>query len=572
MIQLAKQDVAELLAQTLRKEGLTLSASEILSSLEVPKVEDHGHLAYPVFVLAKEKRQAPPQLAAELATKLQGALPTLAQVQAVSGFVNFTFTPEALQGWLLKALEQPEGKLGQSVLGQNKTVVIDFSSPNIAKKMHIGHFRATVIGQAITNLQRALSYKVVAVNHIGDWGTQFGKLAWAYQEWGSAYDFSQEPIESLLKLYVRFHQEAETNPELEKKAAEIFLRLERGDEEIHRIWKFMVDASFVEYNRIYELLGIRHDVVLGESFYNDKMEDVVKRLEAKGLLKESEGAQVVFFEDKDKMPPCLIKKSDGASIYATRDLAAAIYRHEVQKGDMLLYVVGAEQSLHFRQVFKVLELLGYDWSAHCHHVSFGAYRFKEGKMSTRKGQVLMAEDLIHQAIDLCRKMIEEKNPTLENKEQVAREVAAGAIIFNDLINDRVKNVEFEWERALNTEGDSGPYVQYTHVRCRSLMRKYGREVPTRPVRVWSEAEEQKLVFSLLQFAHAVEVAGKQFKPNVLAQYLLEVCGRFSRFYHAQRVLGESAEVEASRMRLVQATARVIKEGLSLLNIPSPEMM
>jgi arginyl-tRNA synthetase len=440
--------------------------------------------------------------------------------------------------------------------------------------MHVGHFRATVVGQSIRHLAAAQGANVIGVNHIGDWGTQFGKLAWAYQTWGKEYDFSVEPIDALLKLYVRFHDEAEKNPELEKLGAEAFRKLENGDLEIQKIWKMIIDESFKEYNKLYNLLGIKHDIVLGESFYNDKLSDVVKRLEDAKLLKDSEGAKVVFFDQKEKMPPCLVMKSDGASIYATRDLATAIYRREVQKADELLYVVGVDQSLHFRQVFRVLELLGYDWPKHCHHIVFGQYRFKEGKMSTRKGKVVLFEDMIYQAIDLVAKMIDEKNPEMapQDKKTVATQVAIGAIVFNDLVNDRVKNVDFDWERVLNLEGDSGPYVQYMNVRCKSILRKYAKPVPPSPGKKLDSPEEEKLVFSLMQFEHVVEVAYRQFKPNVVAQYLLELCRDFSHFYHKNRILGEAAEVEASRITLVDATSKVLTEGLRILNIPSPEMM
>ncbi|MBX2986543.1 MAG: arginine--tRNA ligase [Bdellovibrionaceae bacterium] len=567
MIQRAKTEIAQRLTSlTGRPE------SEIYGFLEVPKVYEHGHLAYPVFALAKDKRRPPAELANELANELQGKIPGVKSIQAAGGFLNFTLTAEALQNWLWQSLKDPTVPLGHNQKLSGQTVVVDFSSPNVAKPMHVGHFRATIIGQAIRNLAEAQGARVIGVNHIGDWGTQFGKLAWAYQQWHREYDFTKDPIESLLQLYVRFHDEAEKNPELEKFGAETFLKLEKGDPDIRRIWKEMVDVSFVEYNKLYAILGTKHDVVLGESFYNDRQEDVIQRLQAKGLLRESEGAQVVFFDEKEKMPPCLIKKSDGASIYATRDLAAAIYRHDVQKADQILYVVGVDQSLHFRQVFRVLELLGYDWAKNCHHIVFGQYRFKDGKMSTRKGKVVLFEDLIYQAIEMVTKMIDEKNPGLANKDLIARQIAAGAVIFNDLINDRVKNVDFDWDRAVNTEGDSGPYVQYTNVRCKSILRKYGREVPGVLPRVLDTDEEQRLVFSLLQFGHVVDVAYRQFKPNVLAQYLLELCGHFSHFYHKNRILGEPGAVEASRIALVDATSRVLTAGLGLLNIPSPEAM
>jgi arginyl-tRNA synthetase len=451
--------------------------------------------------------------------------------------------------------------------------VIDYASPNVAKPMHIGHLRATMIGQAIRNLAESQGYKVIGVNHLGDWGSQFGKLAWAYQNWGYEYDFSKDPMDAMLKMYVRFHEETEKNPQLEEFGAATFKKLEDGDVEIKKIWQMMVDYSLKDYARLLQgTLGVKHDAVIGESFYNDKMENVVQLLQKKGLLKESEGAQVVFFDEKDNMPPCIIKKSDGASIYATRDLAAAIYRHDVLKGDELLYVVGQEQTLHFKQVFKVLEMLGFEWAKNCHHIVFGLYRFKEGKMSTRKGQVIRFEDVINQAVDLVHKMIEEKNPDLENKDLIAKQVAIGAVIFNDLINDRVKNVEFDWDRILSVEGDSGPYVQYTTVRCKSILRKYGKAPEAQARLELATDEERKLTFQLLQFEDILTGAYKQYRPNILAQYLLELCASFSHFYHKCRILGEAPDVEVSRIALVAATEKVLIQGMKVLNIEAPEAM
>lgn len=568
MIQKLKNDVAEAVASHVGR-----TAAEVYPLLEIPKTYDHGHLALPVFAWAKVNKQNPNELAKTMSEALVKLLPSAEKIQPVGGFVNFQFKPAVLTETLFNDLRTQPNTPGHNQRHAGETILVDFSSPNVAKPMHVGHFRATIIGQAICNLARAQGAKVVSINHIGDWGTQFGKLAWAYQKWGSQYNFETEPMKALVEMYVRFHDEAEKDPAMNTAGAETFKKLEDGDPEIRRIWDFIVKASFVEYDKIYSVLGTHHDKVMGESFYNDKMDDVVTRLKTKNLLSESEGAQVVFFPEEEKMAPCIIKKSDGASIYATRDLAAAIYRHEVMKADEVLYVVGVDQTLHFRQVFRVLELMGYEWAKDYHHISFGQYRFKEGKMSTRKGRVLLAEDLVRQSIELAGEIIQEKNPDLENKDVVAKQVAVGAIVFNDLVNDRVKNVEFEWERALSTEGDSGPYVQYTNVRCKSILRKQGggfNGLTAAPV--FTEPEEIKLVFSLLQFGHIIEVAFRQYKPSILAQYLLDVCGNFSTFYHKCRILGEAPQVEQSRLALVWASSKVLTEGLRLLNIPSPEMM
>lgn len=572
MIYQAKKKIADLLTK-----HVSLSSEEILSCLEVPKQFDHGHLAFPVFSLAKLQKMAPPVIAKSLAEKIQEDKNSeLSKVEAVGGFLNFTFRDELLQNLLFSSVKaHAEGKtpIGYSEHGVGKTVIIDYASPNVAKSMHVGHLRAAVVGQAIRNLALSQGFKVIGINHLGDWGSQFGKLAWAYQKWADEYDFSTKPMESLSKIYVRFQTEAEKNPELEIEAASIFKRLEDGDEGIRQIWKKMIDWSVTDYDRLLNgLLKVKHDLILGESFYNDKMDEVVRRLKEKNLLKESEGAQVVFFDEKDNMVPCLIKKSDGASIYATRDLAAAIYRHEVLHADQLLYVVGQDQILHFRQIFKVLEMMGYEWAKDCHHISFGLYRFKEGKMSSRAGRVILFEDVINQAIEIVGATIEEKNPDLQNKDLVSKQVAVGAVIFNDLVNDRVKNVEFDWDRILSVEGDSGPYVQYTNVRCQSILRKYGKPVSSTPALVLSSPEERKLIYTLLRFQDFLSISFRQYKPNILAQYLLEVCADFSHFYHKNRIVGEAPEVAASRASLVHAAHLVLTQGLGILNIESPEAM
>jgi arginyl-tRNA synthetase len=571
MISKAMADLADLLSEECQS-----TPAELLNLIEIPKLYDHGHLALPLFTLAKKLKKNPMEWAKELAglhTKnlnTKKSLDFILEVKPVGGFLNFALKSQYLTDLLFHEIQKPGFYKSQVGLGQ--TVVIDYSSPNVAKPMHIGHMRATVVGQAIRNLAATQSYNVIGVNHLGDWGTQFGKLSWAYLEWGKEYDFTVKPIDSLLKLYVRFHEEAERDPRLEEKAAALFKRLEDGDPEITQIWKMIIEVSLQDFNRLYKIMKVQHDVVLGESFYNDKMEDVIQRLERAHLLKESEGAQVVFFDEKENMPPCIIKKSDGASIYATRDLAAAIYRHEIQKADLLLYVVGVEQVLHFKQVFNVLRKLGYSWWEKCQHINFGRYRFKDGKMASRSGKVIFMEDVLNQAIELVGKMVEEKNPDLANKKEVIEQVAIAAVFFNDLMNDRVKDVEFDWDRIISTEGDSGPYVQYTGVRCKSILRKYGRPVLPLPAAALDSVEEQKLIFSLLRFPETLEAAFRQYKPNILAQYLLELCSHFSHFYHKCRILGEERGVEDARISLVSATQKILEQGLKILNIDSPEAM
>jgi arginyl-tRNA synthetase len=588
MLRQLRQQTAEFLTNELRNLLPTEFSGEISESklelvLEQPKSLDHGHLAFPVFPLAKIMRQPPPAIAAKIATHLQEVIAKSANAQLNSlglervlpagGYVNLTFRNDVFQARLFKSIQEDGAKLGYATTGKGKRIVIDYSSPNVAKPMHVGTLRATVIGQAIRNIAETQGYEVIGLNHLGDWGVQFGKLAWAYRKWGHEYDFNGAPFQSLFDLYVRFHDEATKDPALDAEGSLVFKQLEQGDKEIEKIWKMFVEITLVEDQKLWDLLGVKHDLVRGESFYNDRLKSVEDLLEKKGLLAASEGAMVVHLGDD--MPPCLIRKSDGASLYATRDLASAIYRKNELKADLCLYVVGVDQTLHFKQVFKVLEKTGFDWAKECHHISFGLYRFKDGvKMSTRKGNVIFLEDILKQAIERTAEVIATKNPGLSSEERakIAQDVGVGAVIFGDLVFDRVKNVEFDWDRILSFEGDSGPYVQYMHVRCQSLLRKFGRAPNLSQVSPLIEKDERELVRLLMSYDETLEASFRGFKPNILAQYLLEVCGVFSRFYHNNRILGEAKDVEESRMALVAATQAVLKQGLNKLSIQAPDYM
>ncbi|MES2769345.1 MAG: arginine--tRNA ligase [Bdellovibrionota bacterium] len=559
--------------------GIQLPKEQIYQLLENPKSIEHGHLAFPVFMLAKELKKAPPLIAQELKAKFDGKISHVEQITAVGGYLNFTFDLIYLQNLLSHAVA--DSASGKVRLGYQKPkaerVVIDYSSPNVAKPMSIGHLRATMIGQAVRNLAESQGYQVTGLNYLGDWGVQFGKLAYAYSEWEGGknknYDFTQKPFEALYQLYVDFHKAAEENPELDAKGSLTFKRLEEGDKEIEKIWKMFLDISLNEYKRIYGLLNVNFDLIQGESFYNDKLESTVELINKKGLLTESDGAQVVFLDDD--MPPCIIKKSDGASLYATRDIASAIHRHDGMKGDHLLYVVGVDQNLHFRQVFKVLEKMGYDWAKNCHHVAFGMYRFKDiGKMSTRKGNVIFMDDVLNKSIELAEKIIEEKNPDLSDKKLIAQQVGVGAIVFNDLSSDRIKNVDFDWDRVLDFEGDSGPYVQYCAVRCKSILRKFEGRIPVDTEVPLVSSEEKTLVKQLLLYPEILSISYKNFKPSFLAQYLLEVCKAFGSFYTHNKILDDNLDekTKLARLRLVQCTETLLTEGLRTLGIQSPQKM
>lgn len=571
MIQRLKNETARLLINFLPKD-LFPDTESILPHLEVPKIYDHGHLSFPAFSMAKGLRQPPQKIASDLVQKIKIDPSLISKVESIGGFINFKFSDSYLQSLLFDEVSKNDNQIGYSNYGKGQKSIIDYSSPNVAKPMHVGTFRATIIGQAIRNLAQSQGFEVISVNHLGDWGSQFGKLAWAYLEWGQNIDLNENPIEKLNSLYVRFHDESKKNPSLEEFGAATFKRLEEGDPEIVKTWRMIVDLSVKEFQRLYETMDIKFDYFLGESFYTDKMNFVINELREQNLLKQSEGAHVVFFDENLKIPPCIILKSDGATMYATRDLAAAIYRHDVMKADELIYVVGQSQALHFKQVFKVLEMLGHQWSHRCHHVGFGLYRFKEGKMATREGRVILFEDMIRMSRDLVTKMIHLKNPTLENKEDTISKVSMGAIIFNDLINDRIKDIEFDWDRALSLDGDSGPFIQYTAVRCKSLLRKFGKEPQFDSNLVLKDPVEQKLIFTLLKYSDTLTSSYKNLKPNILAQYLLEVCGDFSTFYHHSRILSDDIQITNSRMALVISTEKILCSGLGILNIKVPEMM
>ncbi|MES3038762.1 MAG: arginine--tRNA ligase [Bdellovibrionota bacterium] len=549
-------------------------ADSMVNLLERPRTKEHGHLSLPLFSIAKTLGKNPAEMAKEWAEKLTatGSSAGIEKAESLQGFLNLRLKNELIINNLFADVQNKSTPMGFGHKGKGKKVIVDLVSPNIAKPMHVGHLRCIAIGQSLTNLAKHQGYEVLTVNHLGDWGSQFGKLAYALKEWGTDLDNDPKPIDTLVKLYVRFHDEVAKNPELEKKGAECFKKLEDGDPEAVKSWKKIVDVSLKDYDRLFSILKIKHDVILGESFYNDKMDAVIATLEEKNLLKDSEGAKVVFFEESEKMPPCIIKKSDGASIYATRDLAAAIYRHDVQKGDQLLYVVGADQSLHFKQLFRVLELMNFEWAKNCHHIGFGLYRFKEGKMSTRQGKVILFEDILERALEMMEQIIEAKNPALPDKKETARMVAVGALFFNDLVNERTKNVEFDWDRVLSFEGDSGPYVQYTLVRCRSILRKLGKEVNFSHLSELTHPAEVELMLTLQLLDQVADKAYDQFKPHLLAQYLLDVCAQFSQFYHHCRVVGEKPELESARAALVFATERVLDQGLRLLHIETPQEM
>lgn len=561
-----KENLVELLSQHI--EGL--SKEEIEKLLEIPKKVEMGDYAFPCFRLAKEYRKAPQMIASELAEKIGGA-DFLSKIEVQGGYINF-FVDKQL--FAKKIMEQVSAEdFGASHIGDGQTVCMDYSSPNVAKNFHVGHLRTTIIGNSLYKIFSKLGYKVERINHLGDWGTQFGKLIVAYKRWGNKEAIEKDGVSELMNIYVKFHEEAEKDDSLNDEARAWFTRMEQGDEDALAIWEWFKEISLKEYMRIYDLLGVSFDSFNGESFYRDMTSKVVETLESKNLLVESDGAKIVPLDEYD-MAPCLVTKKDGSSIYATRDLAALLYRHETYNFTKCLYVTGLEQQLHFKQVFKVIELLGYDWYQGLHHIPYGLVSLKEGKMSTRKGQVIFAEDILNEAIQRIREIIAEKNPDLENKEEVARMVGVGAIMFNDLYNQRIKDVIFSWDKILNFDGETGPYVQYTHARAASVLRKAGVSEVGMDIdySVLTDEASMALLKELSRFPQVVVDAAEKFEPFVVSRYSVAVAQAFNKFYHDCQINVEDERVKTARLKLVIVTKKVIHDALELLGIGSPEQM
>ena len=562
-----KNKIVELIAANV--EGLT--AAEIADLIEIPPKPELGDFAFPCFRLAKTMRKAPQMIANDIKEAI-GDVDFLQEIQVQGAYLNFFVKKELFIETMVTASMADD--FGSSTEGNGQTICIDYSSPNVAKNFHVGHLRTTIIGNSLYKIYSKLGYHVERINHLGDWGTQFGKLIVAYKKWGSKEAVEKNGIDELMKIYVKFHQEAEKDDSLNDQAREWFVKMEQGDEEALSIWQWFKDISLVEYKRIYKLLGMDFDHFTGESFYRDKTHEVVEKLQEKDLLVESEGAHIVPLDDYD-MAPCLILKNDGSSIYATRDIAAIFYRKETYNFVKCLYVTGQEQKLHFKQVFKVVELLGNEWAKdQLVHIPYGLVSLEGAKLSTRSGNIIYAEDILLEAIAKIKEIINEKNPDLPDKDETAKKIGVGAVLFNDLYNQRIKDVSFKWEKLLNFDGETGPYVQYTHARCCSILKKLDGFTPSADIdySVLTDVEAMELLKEINRFPKVVKDASERYEPSAVARFAVDVAQAFNKFYNACRIHVEEENVRNARATLVYITKKTIKDAMELLGIDCPEQM
>lgn len=562
-------DYKKSIAELVNIDGV--STEEIFNLIAIPQDESMGDFALPCFRFAKALRMAPAVIAQNLANDLAGRLPAcFDSVTAVNGYLNFKISEQGFISDTLAGVLSKGADYGTSNKGVGKTVCIDYSSVNIAKPFHIGHLSTTAIGAALYRIYKALGYNVVGINHLGDWGTQFGKLIVAYKRWGNKDYIEKHSIRALLEIYVKFHDEAESDPTLLEEGRAWFKKIEDGDEEALSIFHWFKDITMREVQKVYERLHVKFDSYAGESFYNDKMDPVLDELKQKGLLVESDGAEVVKL-DEYNMPPCLLKKADGATLYATRDIAAAFYRKNTYDFYKCLYVVAYQQNLHFKQWFKVVELMGYDWAKSLEHVAFGMVSLSDGTLSTRHGKVVFLEDVMNACVKRAKEIIEEKNPNTPDADEIAEKVGVGAVIFSAVSNGRIKDIVFSMDRVLNFDGETSPYIQYTHARCMSVLKKAGVNNSTPDF-----SALDKTAFSLVKlidrFPTVVEQAGEKYEPSFIARHIIDIAEHYNKFYFDNRIISGGDGAEKARLMLTEATMAVIKAGMTLLGIDCPDKM
>lgn len=580
------KDFKQIIAEEIAKVT-NIEKEKILGNIEVPKDTSNGDFAFPCFMLAKELKKAPAIIATELQEKILAHIDAekqndeknneniISDVIAVNGFLNFNIDKQKVAEEVIKEFEEQKENFGSEKQYKPKNIVIDYSSPNIAKPFHIGHLRSTVIGGALYNIYKFLGYNVTGVNHLGDWGTQFGKLIEGYKRWGTEYNIEKNPIDELTKIYVRINNLCKEDESVLEECRNNFKKLEDGDEYCTEVWKKFRELSLKEFNKVYDILGVKFDSLNGEAFYSDKMPEVIELLEKSGKLEDSEGAKVVKL-DEENVPPCLIIKSNGSTTYATRDLAAILYRARTYDFEKALYVTSYEQALHFKQVFSTAKYLGIDekYTSGLEHVPFGMVQLKTGKMSTREGNVIKLEDLLNEAIEKSKKIIEEKNPNLENKEDVAKKVGVGAVIFNDLSNSRIKDEIFDWDIMLNFNGETGPYVQYICVRAKSVLEKAGYIPNANKIDVTQldDEDSKNIINTLYNFNNTLKNVTEKEEPSILARYLINLAEQYSSFYNNCHILGEKQETQDARLYLTYMVKTVLEKGLNLLGIQVPDKM
>lgn len=560
-----KQIVAQAIYAAV-KEDLTLE--QVSQLLENPKTAEHGDVAFPAFALAKVYRKAPQQIASELAEKIDPA--SFEKIEVVGPYLNFFMNKEVISEHVLQTVLKEKNHYGDQSIGNQQAVPIDMSSPNIAKPISMGHLRSTVIGNSIGFILEKIGYQPIRINHLGDWGTQFGKLIVAYKKWGSEEAVKKEPINELLRLYVEFHEQAENDKELEDEARAWFKKLEDGDQEATELWQWFRDESLQEFNKIYDMLEVSFDSLNGEAFYNDKMTEVVELLEEKHLLQEDQGAEIVDLTAYD-LNPALIRKSDGATLYITRDMAAALYRKRTYNFAKSLYVVGNEQSYHFKQLKAVLKEMGFDWSDDMHHIPFGLITKDGKKLSTRKGKIVLLEEVLNEAIESAKEQITEKNPGLANKDEVAKQVGVGAVVFHDLKNDRLNNFDFTLEEVVRFEGETGPYVQYSHARAMSILEKAQFDPANAQALALNDAESWEVIKLIQRYPETILQAADKYEPSVIAKHAIKLAQAFNKYYANVKILAEDAQKDA-RLALVYAVTVLLKEDLRLLGLHAPDKM
>lgn len=567
-------DFTKIIAEEIAKQ-IGLDTNEIKGFIEIPSNKDMGDYSFPCFKLAKELRKAPQMIATELKEKLEFDESTISKVEVVGGYLNFFVNSEAIAKSVFEEIDTKKENYGSSNIGEGKNIVIDYSSPNIAKPFHIGHLRSTVIGNSLYKIYKKLGYNCIGINHLGDYGTQFGKLIEGYKRWKDEYNIEENPIDELTKIYIRINNLCKEDESVLEACRDNFKKLEEKDEYCTVLWEKFRKLSLKEFQKVYDLLDIHFDSLNGEAFYSDKMQEIIDILDRSGKLVESEGARVINLDDK-QMPPCLIEKSNGSTTYATRDLAAIMYRARTYNFDKALYVTSYEQILHFRQIFEVAKLLGLDekYIDGLTHIPFGMVQLKTGKMSTREGNIIKLEDLLNEAISRSKEIMDTKNPDLENKDEIAKIIGIGAVIFNDLYNSRIKDEIFDWDEMLNFNGETGPYLQYIYVRTNSIIQKAGYIPELKNVDFSKLRNENadKIIKMLYEFENTIKLSAEKYEPYIIARYLIDLAQAFSSFYNNYKIISDDKNAQDARLYLTYCVNIVLKSGAELLGMKMPEKM